>query len=170
MLFGCILMFIALLCFWLRLDFRELLLVWFLIGVGWSAVQTPAGRVVNRSSAQRDRASYFSAQFSLSHACWLLMYPLVGSLGATVGLETTALVLSVVVLVSAIAASLMWPADDPEAIVHSHPLIQHTHQHRRDDHHRHDDVDEVHEHEHEHTAVTHSHPFVIDDHHPSWPS
>ncbi len=47
-----------------------MLAVWFVVGLGWSLVQTPAGRVVNRSSSESDRPAHFSAQFALSHGCW----------------------------------------------------------------------------------------------------
>jgi MFS family permease len=48
-----------------------LLAIWFLIGVGSSLVQTPGGRLLRRSSHEEDRPALFSAQFALSHACWL---------------------------------------------------------------------------------------------------
>ncbi len=171
-------------------DFVQLLSIWFVIGFGWSLVQTPAGRVVNRSSAVKDRDSYFSAQFALSHACWLLMYPVAGQMGQAIGIETTALVLGFVVVGFAVLGTFLWPRHDPLVIEHTHNSITHTHEHTDDDHHVHShervdshepvDSDErageqtggfeaAHRHEHAHEAVTHSHVFVIDDHHPVWP-
>ncbi len=50
----------------------SLLLVWLLLGVGSSLVQTPAGRLLKRSSHDDGRASIFAAHFALSHACWLV--------------------------------------------------------------------------------------------------
>src|SRR3546814_15896387 len=62
-----------------------LLAVWFVLGLGYSAVLTPSGRLLRRSSHQEDRPALFAAQFALSHACWLLTYPLAGWLGAEIG-------------------------------------------------------------------------------------
>ena len=60
---------------------RGLLPLWFVIGVGSSLAQTPAGRLLRRSSHAEDRPALFAAQFALSHACWLVTYPLAGWLG-----------------------------------------------------------------------------------------
>jgi len=59
-------------------SFFWLLPVWFLLGCAASAINTPTGRLLRRSSATEDRPAYFAAQFSLSHACWLVTYPLAG--------------------------------------------------------------------------------------------
>ena len=72
--------------------------IWFLVGLGWSLVQTPAGRVVNRSSSPADRSAYFSAQFALSHACWLVFYLVAGQFGIRFGVELTALLLGASIL------------------------------------------------------------------------
>lgn len=42
---------------------------------------TPTGRLLRRSAEAGDRPALFAAQFVLSHACWLLTYPLAGRLG-----------------------------------------------------------------------------------------
>lgn len=99
MLSGSVLMTVGLGLMALSPGFAGMLAIWFLIGAGWSMVQTPAGRVVNRSSAPADRPAYFSAQFSLSHACWLVFYPLAGSLGTYLGIEITALLFAFSVMV-----------------------------------------------------------------------
>jgi MFS family permease len=66
-------------------SFAELLAVWFLLGVGLSVVQTPTGRLVQRSGGPAQWPALFAAQFSLSHACWLLTYPLAGVVGSEGG-------------------------------------------------------------------------------------
>jgi MFS family permease len=144
-----------------------LMIMWLVVGLGWSLVQTPAGQVVNRSSSVPDRDAYYSAQFALSHACWLVMYPLIGYLGDTIGLEATAGWLSGLVVVSATVGYLLWPEPDPAIIEHTHDPVAHSHRHRHDDHHEHGHQDE--DHHHIHKPVTHAHEFVIDDHHPTWP-
>ncbi|MCY3810695.1 MAG: MFS transporter [Gammaproteobacteria bacterium] len=147
--------------------------VWFLIGFGWSLVQTPAGRVVNRSSAPADRPAYFSAQFALSHACWLVSYPVAGQLGTHLGVPATALALGFGVLVFAALATSLWPKHDPEVLPHTHAELVHDHLHGHgpDDHHDHEarGADEPHSHKHRHRATRHAHRFVIDDHHTHWP-
>jgi predicted MFS family arabinose efflux permease len=82
--------------------------LWFLVGLGWSTVETPVGRIIRRSVAPGDLPDAFAAQFSLSHACWLITYPLAGWLGAT-GLGTTALVLTGVAGAATLAAARLWP-------------------------------------------------------------
>jgi MFS family permease len=70
-----------------------LLILWFVLGLGYSTAQTPSGRLLRRSSNPEDRPALFAAQFALSHACWLLFYPLAGWLGAHHGMPVTFAVL-----------------------------------------------------------------------------
>ena len=86
--------------------------IWCLTGLGWPLVQTPSSRVVNRSSAVSDRPAYFSAQFALPHACWLVFYPLAGQLGTHAGIGKTALWLSAGILIFTGIAALVWPRED----------------------------------------------------------
>jgi hypothetical protein len=62
----------------LGLDWPVLLGAWLLVGLGYSAVLTPSGRLLRRSAHAEDRPALFAAQFALSHACWLVTYPLSG--------------------------------------------------------------------------------------------
>jgi len=158
-------------------QFPQMLAVWFLVGLGWSLVQTPAGRVVNRSSSASDRSAFFSAQFAISHACWLLFYPIAGQLGTRLGVETTAIWLAGGIAVFTVLAARLWPRDDAVVLVHEHQPVEHSHTHSHDEHHDHtgDDhagvnPDEPHSHAHTHGAIRHSHNYVIDDHHASWPA
>lgn len=50
----------------------------------------------------------FAAQFSLSHACFLITYPLAGALGAVVGLPGIALVLVAIGVGGALTATVTW--------------------------------------------------------------
>ena len=154
--------------------YPQMLPFWFLIGLGWSMVQTPAGRVVNRSSLPSDRSAFFSAQFALSHACWLLFYPIAGQLGTRVGVETTAFWLAGSIVIFTVLAARLWPKQDAAVLVHEHPEVVHAHPHSHDEHHAHthdgDDAEEEHAHEHRHAPVRHAHSFVIDDHHATWPA
>jgi len=134
-----------------------LLAVWFVLGLGYSAVLTPSARLLRRSSTQQDRPALFAAQFALSHACWLLTYPLAGWLGAEVGMTITFLILGGLTAVGAALAPVFWPAHDPEIVEHVHEDLPPDHPHVRD-------------------AVRtrggfkHAHAFVIDDVHREWPA
>lgn len=121
------------------LSYAALLPLWFVLGVGYSLAQTPAGRLLRRSALAVDRPALFAAQFALSHACWLLTYPLAGWLGAAAGLPTGFLVLALLAGAALLLASRVWPREDPEVLAHQHE------------------------------GLTHSHAFLIDEEHPKWP-
>ena len=70
-----------------------LLVLWALLGAATAAVLTPSARLLRRNSTEQNRSAVYAAQFSLSHACFLLTYPLAGWLGAAIGLPATGLVL-----------------------------------------------------------------------------
>jgi MFS family permease len=131
-----------------------LLGVWFLLGMAYSSVLTPTGRLLRRSAHAQDRPSVFAAQFALSHACWLVTYPLAGWLGAGAGMAAAMLVLSLLTFAGAIAALVLWPAGDALVIAHRHEDLPGDHPHLREG---------------ASSAGVHRHPFVIDDLHPSWP-
>ncbi|WP_338899920.1 MFS transporter [Streptomyces sp. TG1A-60] len=95
-----------------------LLVVWAAFGAASSAVLTPTGRLIRRSVPTGERTAAFAAQFSLSHACWLLTYPLAGWLGAAAGLDRAVLALGSLTLGAALLAVRLWPAR-PTAPVHT---------------------------------------------------
>jgi MFS family permease len=88
-----------------------LLPLWFMIGMGYSMAQTPSGRLLRRSSAPEDRPALFAAQFALSHACWLITYPLAGWAGATFGLKPAALLLAAIAALGILMAIRLWPSE-----------------------------------------------------------
>ena len=173
MLIGALMMAIGLGLIARSPSFFEVLPIWFLIGLGWSLVQTPAGRVINRSASPADRTAYFSAQFALSHACWLFFYPLTGFLSTHFGVEITAFFLSMSILVFVALAAMLWPRDEQAVLVHVHAEKIHEHKHIHDSHHKHDhegwEGPEPHSHPHHHQSLRHSHVYVVDDHHATWP-
>lgn len=154
-------------------SFLALLPVWLVLGAGASLVQTPAGRLLRRSAQEEDRPAIYAAQFALSHACWLAAYPLAGWLGAAFGLPTAFLVLALLALAATATAFLLWPARDLEELEHLHEAMEHEHLHVHDAHHQHShegwEGPEPHRHPHRHGPLRHSHSFVIDLHHPTWP-
>lgn len=123
---------------------------WAALGLAYSMAVTPSGRLLRRSSGDADRPALFAAQFALSHACWLIAYPIAGQLGARAGMGSAFLVLAGLAAVGLVVALLTWPRHDPEVVPHHHDSLPHDHPHWR-----------------EHAAG--GHPFVIDELHPRWP-
>ncbi|MFX0538527.1 MFS transporter [Ornithinimicrobium sp. Y1847] len=85
-----------------------LLLLWGLIGAASSTILTPSARLLRRASTDATRPAVFAAQFSLSHACFLLTYPLAGLLGATLGLPAVSVLLSAIGALGALLAARAW--------------------------------------------------------------
>ncbi|WP_078910090.1 MFS transporter [Streptomyces sp. NRRL S-87] len=91
-----------------------LLVAWAAFGAGTSMVLTPTGRLVRRSVRPAELTPVFAAQFSLSHAAWLVTYPLAGWVGARAGLLAAVVALGLIGLAAAVAAVLLWPARDAD--------------------------------------------------------
>jgi MFS family permease len=151
-----------------------LLAIWLVIGVGSSLVQTPGGRLLRRSAHEEDRPALFTAQFALSHACWLVTYLVAGLVGTEIGLLWTFGLLGLLVVVATSLAVRLWPSSDPELLEHEHAPMQHEHLHTHDEHHRHEhegwEGPEPHRHPHRHVPQRHRHRYVIDMHHHHWPA
>lgn len=133
--------------------YASLLLLWFWLGIGYSMAQTPSGRLLRRSSTAEDRPALFAAQFALSHACWLLTYPIAGWLGAKLGMEAAFVVLAAIAIAAILSALYFWPSQDFDVLEHGHPNLPSGHEHLSDA-----GEDGV-----------HAHTFVIDSYHPDWP-
>lgn len=148
--------------------------LWFLTGMALSLVQTPIGRLLRRSSIDSDRPSYFAAQFALSHACWLLAYPLSGVLGSVGGSALAFAGLGLLAATAVLIARSLWPVEDALTLEHSHAPVEHGHLHVHDDHHQHAhegwEGPEPHSHPHRHAPIRHRHAYAIDLHHPNWPA
>ncbi|MHA7227590.1 MFS transporter [Glutamicibacter soli] len=82
--------------------------IWLVIGMATSTILTPSSRLLQRNSDDQSRPAIFAAQFSLSHACFLVTYPLAGTLGALIGLPATALVLVVIGILGMALAFATW--------------------------------------------------------------
>ena len=132
------------------------LILWLTMGLGYSMILTPSGRLLRRSSHQQDRPAVFAAQFALSHACWLVTYPLAGWLGADMTMSAAFFVLAGLAGAGVIAAFAVWPSADPDVLWHDH-----------------DDLPEAHPHVQGATRTgkgwRHAHAFVVDDIHSRWP-
>ena len=155
-------------------QFELLLLTWFVSGIGYSLVQTPAGRVLRRSAKDDDLPKLFAAQFTLSHACWLVSYPLAGWLANAFGFQFAFILFALVSFAMMFWSQQVWQTDDPAEILHQHDELYHDHLHYHGPHHQHGhegwEGPEPHKHPHMHEAVSHSHTYVIDGHHTQWPA
>ncbi|WP_439679217.1 MFS transporter [Embleya sp. MST-111070] len=129
-----------------------LLVAWAAIGAACSLVLTPAGRVIRRSAGAADLPAAFAAQFSLSHGCWLVTYPLAGWLAAGAGMPVAAMVLGGIALAGVVGAAACRPRRGGTELVHVHCDLPADHPHLAD-------------------AVPsadgwrHRHAYVIDRHH-----
>ena len=93
------------------LSWPLLLAIWLLIGLGNSAVLTPSGRLLRRSAQPEDRPAVFAAQFALSHASWLLTYPLAGWTMTAFGTVPALILLGGLTAFGIVAALRFWPAE-----------------------------------------------------------
>jgi H+ antiporter protein len=127
-----------------------LLTGWLIIGIGYSVVLTPSGRLLKRSAHAEDRPAVYAAQFALSHACWLVTYPLAGWLITVADPSTAFAVLALLAGAGLVSGVILWPQENSGAMQHSHDDLPRDHPHVQD-------------------GRTHSHPIVIDDYHQHWP-
>ena len=131
-----------------------LLGLWLVLGAGYGMTLVPIGRVLRRSSAAEDRPALFAAYFALSHACWLIAYPVSGLVSATVNPAAAFLTLAALCAIGLVAGLVLWPRRDPEAVPHSHPELA---------------PDDPHLADHPARDGVHSHAFVLDAQHRRWP-
>lgn len=92
-----------------------LLLVWATLGAGTSLINTPSARLLLAASTEQNRNLVYTAQFSLSHACFLIAYPIAGWLGAW---TLTAAVITLLIIgatATAFGRALLPPLDTPVA-------------------------------------------------------
>ena len=134
-------------------SYPALLVLWLVMGFGYSLTITPAGRALRRSSNSDDRPALFAAQFALSHACWLVAYPVAGLVSAEADPRAAFLVLAGLCGAGTVLAVMIWPRQDPLNLPHGHPDLPSDHPHLMD-------AD---------ARTGHAHPVVIDEDHPRWP-
>jgi H+ antiporter protein len=127
-----------------------LLVDWGIVGMGYSTVLTPSGRLLKRSAHPEDRPAVYAAQFALSHACWLVTYPLAGALITVAGPATAFAALALMAAMGLAGGIALWKQDDTDTLTHSHPDLAADHAHVQQ-------------------GRSHRHPIIIDDVHPHWP-
>ncbi|SDQ71305.1 MFS transporter [Pseudovibrio sp. Tun.PSC04-5.I4] len=156
MILGAVVMSICLSFGYFVQSIETLLPLWFFMGIGYSAAQTPSGRVLRRSSNSSDLPSVFASQFALSHVCWLIGYPVAGWVGSSFGISSAFVVMAVLAWISVASSLVLWPSSDAEVLRHSHEGLP------DDDPHWKTGGEKV--------GKSHAHAFRIDDLHPRWPS
>ncbi|MGR3572386.1 MFS transporter [Brevirhabdus sp.] len=135
-------------------SFPTLLALWLVMGFGNSLTMTPAGRLLRRSAHAEDRPAVFAAQFALSHAGWLLTYPLAGRIGAAYGMDAAFVTMAVIGVIGVAVAFRVWPGSEPCILTHSHPGLDPAHPHLQENGH----------------GPNHRHAITIDDLHRHWPT
>ncbi|KAJ56167.1 major facilitator transporter [Actibacterium mucosum KCTC 23349] len=128
-----------------------LLVLWVLLGMAYSSLVTPAGRLLRRSAHSGDRAAVFAAHFALSHLCWLFTYPMAGWIGGRISLSAALLALAVLSAIGVVLALRLWRPDSRAPIAHAHDDLPPDHPHLAGG------------------QGPHAHPVVIDALHPNWP-
>ncbi|WP_050521943.1 MFS transporter [Pseudorhodobacter wandonensis] len=132
------------------IQWAPLLVGWLIVGIGYSTVLTPSGRLLKRSAHAEDRPAVYAAQFALSHACWLVTYPLAGWMITVAGPTIAFASLALLAATGMVGGVFLWTQNDAGTIEHTHSDLPDDHPHIRQ-------------------GRSHSHPIVIDDYHPHWP-
>lgn len=135
-------------------SYSILLGLWIIMGAGYGMTLVPIGRVLRRSSTAEDRPALFAAQFALSHACWLIAYPVAGFVSAAVNPSAAFVILGLLCAAGLSIGFLLWPRSDPDVLPHEHPEMAPDHPHLRD---------------HATASGTHAHAYTIDADHQRWP-
>lgn len=84
--------------------------LWFALGLGYSATLAPMGRVIRDHISDHDLPDVFAAQFSLAHGWWLITYPLAGWGGTIIGIGPISLVLAIIAAAALVGALRSWPS------------------------------------------------------------
>lgn len=127
---------------------------WLLTGFAYSAILTPSGRLLARSAHPADRPAVYAAQFALSHACWLLFYPLTGVLMTFAGAEITMFVVGIAAFAGAVFSLILWPAGTSAPAEHGHDDLPADHPHLVENQ----------------SDGKHRHSIIIDDLHQTFPT
>lgn len=73
--------------------------LWIALGACLSLILTPSGRLIRRHVPETERPAAFAADFSLSHACFIITYLTAGLVGAHFGIPQAALALGLLAIV-----------------------------------------------------------------------
>lgn len=87
-----------------------LVVIWPALGAGTSLINTPSARLLRHESEPANRGAVFTAQFSLSHACFFVTYTIAGWVGAAAGQPIAAILLTGLATLAGLVAARVWPA------------------------------------------------------------
>ncbi len=81
--------------------------LWVLNGAGQALVAIPSATLVAMHTAHDERGRAFAAHFAITHGSWLIAYPLVGHLAASIGPQQTFTICGAACLVITVTAGVM---------------------------------------------------------------
>lgn len=115
---------------WLHASsYIALLVLWAILGAATSIISSGTARLLRDHSTDADRDDIFTAQFSMSHAAFLVTYPLAGLGTSITGGTVCALVLAALALLGLAGAALGWraaPSTTGAPNARMHPRISPT--------------------------------------------
>lgn len=82
--------------------------IWLLAGIGYSATLAPIGRILRDTALPADLPYVFAAQFTLSHAWWMLAYLIAGPVASFVGFGTVIVCLALTSLTATFGVIYFW--------------------------------------------------------------
>jgi NRE family putative nickel resistance protein-like MFS transporter len=82
---GGIVLAVSLILGWLTPPLGALGFLWALNGAGQALIAIPSSTLVASHTSRDERGRAFAAQFAITHACWLITYPLTGHLAGALG-------------------------------------------------------------------------------------
>ena len=132
------------------LQWYPLLVGWIIVGVGYSTVLTPSGRLLKRSAHPEDRASRLRSP--IRPVTCLLAFDLsaCGMVDHHVWSDIRTTFLTSLTTIGLFGGVILWPYEDTESQEHRHDDLPDDHPHLRD-------------------GRPHRHPIIIDDYHQHWP-
>ncbi|GAA3734841.1 MFS transporter [Salinactinospora qingdaonensis] len=83
---------------------------WLVLGAGGSLIAVPTGRLIKDAAGPTTRPALFAAQFAISHACFLVTYPLSGWAGTQASPVVAFAGAAVLTGLCAVGAPLLWHA------------------------------------------------------------
>nr|WP_120490983.1 MFS transporter [Corynebacterium lactis] len=90
------------------LTWAAFLALWLFLGASVSLMLTPSSKLIASVGSESQRPALFAAQFSLSHACFLITFPLAGVAGSSLGLPATSAALAGVGTLGVALATWNW--------------------------------------------------------------
>ena len=94
--------------------------LWMLNGAGQALVAIPSSTLVASHTRTGERGRAFAAHFAITHACWLITYPLTGRVAEQLGPAKTFLICGLACLGVAVVGVAM---GNPVEASHVHPAI-----------------------------------------------